>query len=234
MSVTRNVLRGVLRSVTRPVIRAGVISRFFTPLDSSASQYYAFDQDVVLTGDYKITFSSTVSASAGTHNIVLGSDFDAGLYITLRSNGQIILQSGAIQVATAIGVLVIGSLNETSIKRVGDIISITNNNVDVASQSEPGLGTLLFNQTGSGAASFGFDGIIANINISGDGIQPIKLNLDENFGVTSIGVNSAPGNIGTYGNVTAQNISTDSPFYTLNATGTVWTSPDGPDLEVAT
>jgi len=44
MSVTRNVLRGVLRSVTGSVIRAGVISRFFTPLDSSVTQYFGIPQ----------------------------------------------------------------------------------------------------------------------------------------------------------------------------------------------
>ena len=231
MSVTRNVLRGVLRSVTRPVIRAGVISRFFTPLDSSVTQYYAFDQPVVLTGDFDIPFEFSTTTS--TAIVILGQ--------SLLSNNLIYLDNGVLKARLNGGSFLSfgtntfndGNLHSGIVSRVGSVVSAI---VDKVPQefTITESGTVLFDTIGARSGALHFNGILANIGFSGDGIQPIQLKLDENFGVTNIGVNSAPGNVGTYGNVTAQNISTDSPFYTLNATGTVWTSPDGPDLEIAT
>ncbi len=248
MSVTRNVLRGVLRSVTGSVIRAGVISRYFTFLDESASQYYSFEQDVVLTGIFDFSVFASLPSAGGY--LLSDNSTDGTDRWSMENNGSVWVTIGGETVSSPAAVMApfLGD-------NIYHIFRLTRDNAGLVTSYVDGTevwstvrsGVMAFNSVGAprGAATSVpyWNNILANLNILGDGIQPIQLKLNENFGVTSIGVNSSPGTIGTYGNVTAQNISTDSPFFTKQSDGNwlgvelitqnVWENPSNAQSEWA-
>lgn len=229
MSVIRSVIRSVTRPVVRSVISGGdsVIQRYFTPLNSTFQQYYEIPT-VTLTGDFEISggFYPTVDAAKA----ILGSSQDTQNNIILTAGGVLRVRINNNALDSTPNAFQLNKFNTYTIKRVGSVLTIVVNEALVGTKTNSS-GSFPIGRIGTySAVTLPFDGILANVSIIDAG-TPIRLYpLDEDFSQNPVARNILDPSGATDG--AAINIP-DGDFYTLNSAGTIWTSPTGPDLEVA-
>lgn len=223
MTVLKSVLRDIIRPVLRPILR-GPITRFFTTLVASGSMYYTIPT-VTLAGDYKI---SVLVYFSGSTLRVTGRVGTFSGRIELAANGGIgwAPANEATTVDAPSGSVPLNNLSIIEVERIGSNGTIKINGTTVFSGAVP-TGSLSVNLLARQSSSFS-DGILADVSISGDSLASRFYPLDENFGETTVAIDTISGQNGT-----AINIS-ESGDYELNADKTVWISLDGgTDLDIA-
>jgi hypothetical protein len=213
--------RGASGAVMNNLIQRGigVVSRYFTDLQSSLSQHYTmntftFAQDETLSIDFATT-------STGNEEALLG-DNPSAHALLIRTDGKIELVGATTVVFNS--VVTDGLLNTFEIVRTGTGVEGFLNGVTDGTGTISG--DITFTRIAAQAANF-LNGIVSRFTKD----FTHELRFDEDLGSTTTVINL--GSIGASGNATAVNI-TDSDLFTQVDDGwlgvDVW---DGADLDTS-
>ncbi len=176
--------------------------RRFTPLASAGMQYYTIPTWTA-SGDFEIEFSFYYS-DMGTISI-LGSSASGDDRIFI-SSGEL---SGVIGGASLFAGRVAAPINELcigSVRRVGVSVVLSVKGIDGATVATPN--TLTIDRVGTNFFNNYFNGYIANVSLQTAGDNRLY-KLDENFGETSVAVDSIGGNNGTAINIAESQLFTE-------------------------
>ena len=214
MTVLKPVLSKILGNVLSSVLGDSIVQRYFTSLDSTFQQYYEFSTPVVLTGDFEIEFEYSGNAAEFTPII---NSLAGDRVARIAPGGVLQMYAGSFSLQTTTD-FTDGKLNKAKFTRAGTTLTLAANGTQESIITDGATaGDVVIRLLGNRSGVY-LDGILTNLSITGDGIDPIFLKLGENFGTTMIGVNSAQGTISPYGNVTAIDI-TESDLFTEQSNG---------------
>ncbi len=184
--------------------------RRFTPLAAAGSQYYDLNTPFVATGDFDIEWEDNVDDPTA-QTIIAGKLSDTLDLVQYRSDGGIRIRLNSVTVTFAAASTVRnGSLIKRSINRIGDTFAYSENGVviDTIVSVAAGAETLTLETLGQINTSFFLTGYLANVSLQTAGDSRLY-KLDENFGETSVAVDSIGGNNGTAINIAESQLFTE-------------------------
>ncbi len=187
-----------------------VVTRRFTPLASAGMQYYT-TPTWTATGDFTVHFDIQPSGT-GFKNLLGGSNMRWNIQST---NELGLLIAGTIR--TTVNQLDRTRLQSIIVDRTGSILTVTMPGPVVETFVVPtdpvSINLIGLRNTDTGGTAAPLDGIIANVGLNEAGGDNRLYKLDEDFGTTTVAVDSIGGNNGTAINIAA------SPLFTEVADG---------------
>jgi len=169
----RLILRTLIGSIRSAVVK--VISRYFITFDPLVNTYGVLSKPIVFTGDFEIEGSfSTLSTSVAS--VIIGNDSDANPNIRTSASGVMAINlPGGVS-----GSMVVndGKLHHFKLKVVGEsVIMEVDGVVDIDTTLTPSA--VIWNLVGKNFFGNYFNGKIADLKLSGDGVPLTNLILDK-------------------------------------------------------
>ncbi len=166
-------------------------SRFFTDLQASLLQHYVLDNTVTLSGDFEIEITTTISLDT----FILGGETTSD-WLTMTAGGELYWKiNNQNLVSTGLGLVADKStLHISRLRRVAGVATLyfDGNIVD----TDTGItGDFTVSQIGAITNLQHFDGIIANLKITDQGVLTHDLPIDEDR-TNDVVVNHVSGSLG--------------------------------------
>ena len=161
-------IRSQIRSAIRPQVRrvAEVARRYFTELSKGANQYYRFDRDFVISGDFEVAFSVYLNQYGNTM-FFSGGTGALGFELFMNGTGNLSFryQGSAPSPYTESAPMPLHEISVVRVVRSGDTVSLVIND-RVSFQAEV-AGDVSLRNIGQryGSSSFGLDGILFDLGI---------------------------------------------------------------------
>jgi len=159
-----------------PIARA--ISRYFLSFDPLVKTHGVLASPVTFTGDFKISMLISGGVSSGAM-LVSGGTTAGGFEIYKTGDGGISIWHSGISKGGNPIVITDGMLNRIVVKRVGTGVELYLNDVYLATALNVSGDCIITNVGCRTGGSFYFDGLIADLEFSGDNFQSTKLALDK-------------------------------------------------------
>ncbi len=189
--------------------------RRFTPVASAGMQYYDLNTPFVATGDFEINVEFSTSSYAGFPSLLSGESSGDSVWMYLEADKVTVRLGGSVFKSSPLTTIDDTKIHTATIKRIsGDVTIGVDGNFGTPTAY---AADVIVSQIGNRGGFGYFNGYIANVSLQTAGDNRLY-KLDENFGETSVAVDSIGGNNGTAINIAESQLFTESQWGYFNDT----------------